>query len=208
MSVGVLERRATESAPEPTKGGVAARRAMLRWSWRLFRREWRQQFLILLLIIVAVAAVVVGSAVAVNTPPAADAGFGTAHDLATFNLTPTSKSAPTSLPTVEAHIARIEHAVGTVQVIAERDVHRSRLHADLPAAVPGSPRPLWRSDAAVVVRPLPNRARTRSPSPRAWRPSSTCTWATRGPRAARPSSASCRTPRACSTSSRSSRRAR
>ncbi len=118
MSVGVLERRATESAPEPTQGGVAARRAMLRWSWRLFRREWRQQFLILLLIVVAVAAVVVGSAVAVNTPPAADAGFGTAHDLATFNLTPTSKSAPTSLPTVEAHIARIEHAVGTVQVIA------------------------------------------------------------------------------------------
>jgi len=91
---------------------------MLRWSWRLFKREWRQQFLILLLIIVAVAAVVVGSAVAVNTPPAANAGFGTAHDLATFNLTPTSKSASTSLPTVEAHIAEIEHAVGTVQVIA------------------------------------------------------------------------------------------
>ena len=91
---------------------------MIRWSWRLFKREWRQQFLILLLIIVAVAAVVVGSAVAVNTPPPANAGFGTAHDLATFNLTPTSKSAATSLPTVEAHIAEIEHAVGTVQVIA------------------------------------------------------------------------------------------
>ena len=91
---------------------------MLRWSWRLFKREWRQQFLILLLIIVAVAAVVVGSAVAVNTPPPANAGFGTAHDLATFNLTPTSKSASTSLPTVEAQIAEIEHAVGTVQVIA------------------------------------------------------------------------------------------
>ena len=118
MSVDVLERRATESAPGPTKGGVPARRAMLRWSWRLFKREWRQQFLILLLIIVAVAAVVVGSAVAVNTPPAANAGFGTAHDLATFSLTPTNKSASTSLPAVEAHIAEIEHAVGTVQIIA------------------------------------------------------------------------------------------
>ena len=117
MSVGVLERPVTESAPEPTTGGVPARRAMLRWSWRLFKREWRQQFLILLLIVVAVAAVVVGSAVAVNTPPPANAGFGTAHDLATFNLTPTSKSAPTSLPTVEAQIAELEHAVGTVQVI-------------------------------------------------------------------------------------------
>ncbi len=118
MSVGVLERRATESAPDPTQGGIPARRAMLRWSWRLFKREWRQQFLILLLIVVAVAAVVVGSAVAVNTPPPANAGFGTARDLATFDLTPTSKSASTSLPTVEAHIAQIEHAVGTVQVIA------------------------------------------------------------------------------------------
>ena len=91
---------------------------MLRWSWRLFKREWRQQFLILLLIIVAVAAVVVGSAVAVNTPPAANAGFGTAHDLATFNLTPTSKSSSDSPARVEAQIAQIEHAVGTVQVIA------------------------------------------------------------------------------------------
>src|ERR1700683_1768924 len=122
MSVGVLERPVTGSAREPTSGGVPARRAMLRWSWRLFRREWRQQFLILLLIIVAVAAVVVGSAVAVNTPPAANAGFGTAHDLATFSLTPTGKSAPITLPTVEAHIAEIEHAVGTVQIIANETI--------------------------------------------------------------------------------------
>jgi putative ABC transport system permease protein len=118
VSVGVLERRATESAPESTQGGVPARRAMLRWSWRLFKREWRQQFLILLLIVVAVAAVVVGSAVAVNTPPPANAGFGTARDLATFNLTPTGKSASTSLPTVDADIAQIEHAAGTVQFIS------------------------------------------------------------------------------------------
>ncbi len=117
MSVGVLERPATGSAPEATTGGVPARRAMLRWSWRLFKREWRQQFLILLLIIVAVAAVVVGSAVAVNTPPPANAGFGTAHDLATFNLTPTSKSSSDSLAHVQAQIAELEHAVGTVQVI-------------------------------------------------------------------------------------------
>ena len=117
MSVGVLDRPATGSAPEATTGGVPARRAMLRWSWRLFKREWRQQFLILLLIVVSVAAVVVGSAVAVNTPPPANAGFGTAHDMATFNLTPAKGNAPTSLATVEAHVAAIEHAVGTTQVI-------------------------------------------------------------------------------------------
>jgi putative ABC transport system permease protein len=117
MSVGVLDRPVTGSAPRPTTGGVPARRAMLRWAWRLFRREWRQQFLILLLIVVAVAAVVVGSAVAVNTPPPADAGFGEAQNLATFNLTPAKGTAPTSLATVDAHVAKIEQAVGTTQVI-------------------------------------------------------------------------------------------
>lgn len=65
-------------------GGTAARRAMMRWAWRLFRREWRQQVLVLALIVVAVAATVVGAAVATNTPPSATAGFGTAGAAATF----------------------------------------------------------------------------------------------------------------------------
>jgi putative ABC transport system permease protein len=91
---------------------------MLRWAWRLFRREWRQQLLILLLIVVAVAAVVVGATVAVNTPPPANAGFGTAHDLASFNLTPTSKSATDSPSYVQAQTALLARRFGTVQVIA------------------------------------------------------------------------------------------
>ena len=91
---------------------------MVRWAWRLFRREWRQQLLILLLIVVAVAAVVVGAAVAVNTPPPPNAGFGTAHDLATFNLSsPASKAPSVTLPHVEAQIATLEHRFGRVQVI-------------------------------------------------------------------------------------------
>jgi putative ABC transport system permease protein len=95
---------------------------MVRWGWRLFRREWRQQLLILLLIIVAVAAVVVGSAVAVNTPPPADTGFGTAHDLATFNLAPPSSKSvhaagQDSPAYVQSQIARLERAFGTVEVI-------------------------------------------------------------------------------------------
>ena len=118
MSVGVLERTATGSVPAPSTGGIPARRAMVRWAWRLFRREWRQQLLILILIIVAVAAVVVGAAVAVNTPPAANAGFGRADDLATFNLSaPTGKAPSVSLPHVEAQIAALEHRFGRVQVI-------------------------------------------------------------------------------------------
>jgi putative ABC transport system permease protein len=92
---------------------------MLRWSWRLFTREWRQQLLILLLIIVAVAATVVGSAVAVNTPPPANAGYGTAHDLATFDLTPTNKTATDTPTYVAAQTALLAHRLGTVQVIAD-----------------------------------------------------------------------------------------
>ncbi|HEX4127596.1 MAG TPA: FtsX-like permease family protein [Acidimicrobiales bacterium] len=118
MSVDVLERPSLDSVERPSSGGVPARRAMLRWSWRLFKREWRQQFLILLLIVVAVAATVVGSAVAVNTPPPANAGFGTAHDLATFNLTPTAKSGTDSPSYVAAQTALLEHRFGRVQIIA------------------------------------------------------------------------------------------
>ncbi len=114
MSVGVLDRPVAQSAPEPTTGGVAARKAMVRWAWRLFKREWRQQLLILLLVIVAVAAVVVGAAVATNTPPPANAGYGTADDLATFA---SSGKQPPNLHAVGAQIAALEHRFGTVQLI-------------------------------------------------------------------------------------------
>jgi putative ABC transport system permease protein len=118
MSVGVLERPTTGSAPESTTGGVPARRAMLRWAWRLFKREWRQQLLILLLVIVAVAAVVVGAVVATNTPPPANAGYGTADDLATYTSTPNAKqSASLNLHAVDTQIAALEHRFGAVQVI-------------------------------------------------------------------------------------------
>jgi putative ABC transport system permease protein len=129
VSVGLLERPATQAnGPEPTTGGVAARRAMIRWSWRLFRREWRQQLLIVLLIVVAVAATVVGAAVAVNTPPPPGAGYGTAQDLATFNLlAPAGKSASTSAVHVAARIAALQQHFGPVQVIENQTL-----------AVPGS----------------------------------------------------------------------
>ncbi len=118
MSVGVLERPSTRSAPEPTTGGVPARRAMVRWAWRLFKREWRQQLLILLLVIVAVAAVVVGAAVAVNTPPRSNTGFGTADDLAIYTSLGNAKQSPNlNLHSVDAQIAALEHRFGKVQVI-------------------------------------------------------------------------------------------
>jgi putative ABC transport system permease protein len=81
-STALRERPAPAGA---SNGGVPARRAVIRWAWRMFRREWRQQLLVLALIVVALAATVLGAAVATNNPPPAGAGFGTAQDQAVFN---------------------------------------------------------------------------------------------------------------------------
>jgi len=91
MSTLAPERPATRRA---RNGGVPARRAVIRWALRLLRREWRQQLLILALITVAVGGTVVGSAVATTTPSPANAGFGTAQDLA---MAPGQVTAPTQV---------------------------------------------------------------------------------------------------------------
>jgi putative ABC transport system permease protein len=115
VSTALRERPAPAGAQD---GGVPARRAVIRWAWRMFRREWRQQLLILALIVVAVAATFLGAAVATNTPPQAGAGFGTAQDLASFQ-------APD--PHLAAQIAALQHRVGRVDVIENQTV-----------AIPGS----------------------------------------------------------------------
>jgi putative ABC transport system permease protein len=99
-------------------GGVPARRAVIRWAWRLFRREWRQQFLVLALITVAVAATILGAAVATDTPPPAGAGFGTASAAATF-------SAPD--PHLASQIAGLQRRFGRTDVIENQAI-----------AIPGS----------------------------------------------------------------------
>ncbi len=89
-------------------GGVAARRAVIRWAWRMFRREWRQQLLVLALIIVAVGALFVAAAVATNNPTPANVSFGSAQDLATFEG---------PVLHLSAKVAALEHRFGRVQVI-------------------------------------------------------------------------------------------
>jgi putative ABC transport system permease protein len=106
MSTALLEHRA-EPGTGGGNGGVPARRAVVRWAWRMFRREWRQQLLVLLLIVVAVAATVVGAAVATNTPPSPDGVFGNAQDLATFP----------GGPHLAGQIAALRHRFGRVDVI-------------------------------------------------------------------------------------------
>jgi len=96
-----------QSEARPSDGGLPARRAVMRWAWRLFRREWRQQFLILALITVAVAATVLGSTVAVNNPPPKDAGFGSA---------PYSISFDSYGAKAQSVVSKVEHD-GYVQLI-------------------------------------------------------------------------------------------
>jgi putative ABC transport system permease protein len=117
VSTPVLERPAP-AAPRRGNGGMPARRAVIRWAWRMFRREWRQQLLILALIVLAVAATLVGVAVSTNTPLPASTGFGTAQDMATFQ-------APD--PHLASQIAALEHRFGRVDVIENQTI-----------AVPGS----------------------------------------------------------------------
>ncbi len=114
MSTALRERPASAGT---SNGGVPARRAVIRWSWRMFRREGRQQTLVLALIVVALAATVVGAAVATNTPPPAGAGFGTAQDMATFP----------GGPHLASQIAALEQRFGRVDVIENQTV-----------AIPGS----------------------------------------------------------------------
>jgi putative ABC transport system permease protein len=117
VSTPVLERPA-HAAPGGGSGGFPARRAVIRWAWRMFRREWRQQLLILSLIVVAVAATLVGVAVSTNTPLPASTGFGTAQDMATF-------TAPD--PHLASQIGALKHRFGRVDVIENQTI-----------AVPGS----------------------------------------------------------------------
>ena len=130
MSTALLDHTVQAGAGN---GGVPARRAVIRWAWRMFRREWRQQMLVLALIVVALAATVVGAAVATNTPPPAGAGFGTAQDMATFQPAAAKPSSPqpgSPQPggtKTASQVAALEHRFGTVDVIENQIV-----------AIPGS----------------------------------------------------------------------
>ncbi len=104
-----LSERAADTGP--ADGGAPARRAILRWAWRLFRREWRQQLLVLLLLAVAVAASIVGAAVGTNTPAPGNATFGTANTIVTI---------PGNEPHLLAELAAIRAHFGPVDVVEQQ----------------------------------------------------------------------------------------
>jgi putative ABC transport system permease protein len=71
----------------PAGGGVPARRAVARWAWRLFRREWRQQILVLALLILTVAAAAFSVSAAYDVASLPGPQFGSANHLLQFDGT-------------------------------------------------------------------------------------------------------------------------
>ncbi len=100
-------------------GGLAARRAVIRWAGRVFRREWRQQLLVVTLLTLAVAAAVGSITMAYNATPADDAAYGSASHRLEFD-----GSRPRAL---EAELAAAKRHFGTIEAVGHRSV-----------AVPGS----------------------------------------------------------------------
>jgi putative ABC transport system permease protein len=103
----------------PRDGGVAARRAVLRWARRMFRREWRRQTLVLTLLTIAVAAAIGSITIVHNTAPVDNSKFGSANTVLTFEGSDSAK--------LQAGLAAARRSFGTIDVIAHRSV-----------AIPGS----------------------------------------------------------------------
>jgi putative ABC transport system permease protein len=93
-----------------TPGRGTARRAVARWAWRLFRREWRQQLLVLTLLTAGVAASI-GFALAAytSTPVPGNAEFGAANHFVKFGNTDRG--------VLESDVAAARNAFDTHQVI-------------------------------------------------------------------------------------------
>jgi putative ABC transport system permease protein len=93
---------------------LAARRVVVRWAWRLFRREWRQQVLVLALLTLAVAAAIFSVSAAYNVVPSSDARFGTANQRLMLAGSDQRK--------LDADIAAVRAWFGTIEVIGHRAV--------------------------------------------------------------------------------------
>jgi putative ABC transport system permease protein len=94
--------------------GIVARRAVIRWGWRLFRREWRQQLLVLGLLTVAVAATIWGASVVTNSQiPPGYPTFGTGAARVTL---------PGTDPRLAADIAAIAGRWGPADLIEQANI--------------------------------------------------------------------------------------
>jgi putative ABC transport system permease protein len=97
-------------------GGAPARRALVRWALRLFRREWRQQILVLALLGLAVAIAVGGASTAYNMAPRRDAVFGEADHRLLVDVSEARQDA------IDAYVADARDWFGSIDLIGERQV--------------------------------------------------------------------------------------
>jgi putative ABC transport system permease protein len=114
------------SAPavhRPPDGGLPARTAVVRWAWRLLRREWRQQILLVSLVAFTGAAAVCGLAAADTYPNSPAGTYGSARQVVRLDATD-----PSRLP---SQLERARAQLGPIETIGHRSV-----------PVPGSVRPL------------------------------------------------------------------
>jgi putative ABC transport system permease protein len=98
----------------PRNGGVAARRAVVRWAGRMFRREWRQQLLVLTLLTVAVTAAIGSITIAYNSVPADNSDFGSANQRLSLDGSDPRK--------LQAALDSAKETFGTFDVIGHRSV--------------------------------------------------------------------------------------
>jgi putative ABC transport system permease protein len=96
-------------------GGIVARRAVVRWGWRLFRREWRQQVLVLGLLTMAVAATVWGASTVTNVSLQNP-------NYPTFGTAAVQVTLPGSDPQLAADIAAIAGRWGPADVVENQDI--------------------------------------------------------------------------------------
>src|SRR5512133_2660433 len=98
----------------PRIGGLAARRAIVRWAGRMFRREWRQQLLVVSLLTVAVAAAIGSITLAYNSVPADNSDLGSANQVILLDGSDPQK--------FQAALDSAKQAFGTFDVIGHRSV--------------------------------------------------------------------------------------
>jgi len=96
-------------------GGIVARRAVVRWAVRLFRREWRQQLLVLGLLTAAVAATIWGIGVVTNTQ-LSNPGY------ATYGTAAAQVTLPGTDPHLAADVAAIQRRWGPADLIENQKI--------------------------------------------------------------------------------------
>ncbi len=189
-----MSERGRKDGRRASGGGLAARRAVVRWSWRLFRREWRQQVLVLVLITVAVAVTVAAASAAYNMAPSGQAGFGTASHRLTVEASDRDELA-VEVDAIEGWFATTEQ-IRTEFATVPGSAEDVLVRAQDPSGPFGS-----RCSTCAPASTRPPTTRSRSPTSWPRRTASTSATASSSVTARGPWSGSSRTPRTSATSS-------